>query len=182
MVRIIPSTRNTIHGTPAFICGGAVDFGFTALNLPIRGESVNRIEAVTLTDVIWRRQTSLLSAALFVAACASAPPAKPDIPDSVSPGWKLTSLDKSPLPSEIPAGGEPVCWKADYAGPGSVAVRVCWYKATADAFEAMQRARAEAQAVKFQEEHYFILVKWNNAPRTSVTALVRAIEKALQPK
>src|SRR4051812_19954952 len=36
MVRIIPSTRKTIHGTPAFICGGAVDFGLAALYLPIR--------------------------------------------------------------------------------------------------------------------------------------------------
>ncbi len=45
----------------------------------------------------------------------------------------------------------------------------------------MQRARAEAQAVKFQEEHYFILVKWNNVPKASLTVLVRALQKALQP-
>ncbi len=74
------------------------------------------------------------------------------------------------------------CWKADYAGPGFAEVWICWYKATGNAFEAMQRARAEAQAVKFQEEHYFILVRWNNVPKVSLTALVRAIEKALQPK
>ena len=37
MVRIIPRTRNTMHGTPGFICGGAVDFGLAALYLPIRG-------------------------------------------------------------------------------------------------------------------------------------------------
>ena len=40
--------------------------------------------------------------------------------------------------------------------------------------------RAEAQTVKFQEDRYFILVKWNNVPRASLTALVRALEKALQ--
>jgi hypothetical protein len=114
-------------------------------------------------------------------ACATSPPPQPDIPDSVSPGWKLLSLNKSALPSGVPPDGEPACWKADYAGPGSADVWICWYKATGNAFEAMQRARAEAQAVKFQEEHYFILVKWNNVPKASLTTLVRAVQKALQP-
>jgi hypothetical protein len=139
-------------------------------------------EAVTLTDVIWRRQTSLLFAAVLLDACAASPPPQPDIPDSISPGWKLLSLNKSALPSGVPPDGEPACWKADYAGPGSADVWICWYKATGNAFEAMQRARAEAQAVKFQEEHYFILVRWNNVPRANLTALVRAIQKAVQPK
>jgi hypothetical protein len=140
-------------------------------------------EAVTLTDVIWRRQTSLLFAALLVGACAVGPPPKPDIPNSISPGWTLLSLNKSALPSGVPPDGEPACWKAGYAGPGpgSADVWICWYKATGNAFEAMQRARAEAQAVKFQDEHYFILVKWNNVPKASLTVLVRALQKALQP-
>jgi len=107
-------------------------------------------------------------------ACAASAPSKPDIPDSVSPGWKLSALNKS-------ADGEPACWKAEYAGPGSADVRICWYKAPASAFEAVQRARAEAQTVKFQEEHYFVMVKWNNVPKANLTALVRAIQKALQP-
>jgi hypothetical protein len=139
-----------------------------------------QIGAVTLTDVTRRRQTSLLFVALVVVRCGSAPPSKPRIPDSVSPGWKLSSLETSTLPSGVPGDGSPTCWKADYAGAGSAAVWICWYKATANAFEAVQRARAEAQTVKFQEEHYFILVQWNNVPKTNLTALVRAIQKALQ--
>jgi len=123
--------------------------------------------------VIWRRQTSLLFAALLLTGCASSPPPKPDIPDSVSPGWKLSSLTKS--------AGSPDCWKANYTGAGDAEVRICWYKATASAFEAVQRTRAEAQTVKFQEEHYFALVKWNNVPKANLTALIRAIQKALQP-
>jgi hypothetical protein len=111
----------------------------------------------------------------MLGACASSPPPKPDIPDSISPGWKLSTLTKS-------ADGEPACWKAEYAGPGSAEVSICWYKATASAFEAVQRARAEAQTVKFQEEHYFVLVQWNNVSKANLTALVRAIQKALQPK
>jgi len=109
----------------------------------------------------------------MLSACASGPPPKPDIPDSVSPGWKLSSL----VPS-----GEPDCWTAEYTGPGPADIRICWYKATASAFEAVQRARAEAQTVKFQEDHYFVLVHWNNVPKANLTALVRAIQKTLQPK
>jgi hypothetical protein len=131
------------------------------------------IETATLTEVTWRRQTSLLFAALLLEACASSPPPKPDIPDSVSPGWNLSSLTKST--------GSPDCWKADYAGVGNAEVNICWYQAPASAFEAVQRARAEAQTVKFQEEHYFVLVKWNNVPKANLTALIRAIQKALQP-
>jgi hypothetical protein len=129
------------------------------------------IETVTLTKVIWRRQTSLLFAALLLGACASSPPPKPDIPDSISPGWKLSSLTKS----------SDECWIAEYAGQGNAELRICWYQATASAFEAVQRTRAEAQTVKFQEEHYFVLVKWNNVPKVKLTALIRAIQKALQP-
>jgi len=130
--------------------------------------------------VRWRRETSLLSAVCLIAACSPAVPSKPHLPASISPGWKLASFDKSAPPPEIPADGAPACWKAAYTGEGTADVWICGYKARANAFEATQRVRAEAQTVKFQEDRYFILVKWNNVPRASLTALVRALEKALQ--
>jgi hypothetical protein len=43
----------------------------------------------------------------------------------------------------------------------------------------VQRARAEAQAVKFQQGPYLVLAKWNDVPKASLTALVRAIQKAV---
>jgi hypothetical protein len=46
----------------------------------------------------------------------------------------------------------------------------------------MQRARAEAQTVKFQEGNYLVLVNWNDAPKANLTALVRAVQKALPAK
>jgi hypothetical protein len=121
---------------------------------------------------------------LVVAACSESVPAKPEIPDSISPGWKLVSLASAPRPAEVAPDGDPRCWKAEYTGSaastsGTAEVAICWYKVSGNAFEALQRTRAEAQAVKFQQEHYFILVKWNNAPKANVTALVRALEKAL---
>ena len=113
--------------------------------------------------------------------CSGGRPAKPEIPASVSPGWKLSSFERAAIPAEIPASDSPDCWKAEYEGAGSATVWVCGYKARASAFDAVQRARAEAQTVKFQEGAWLVLVKWNNAPKTSLTALIRAIQKALQP-
>lgn len=129
--------------------------------------------------MIRKRQTSLLFASLALAACAAGPPAQPDIPNSISPGWKLESMAKAARPAELPPGGSPVCWKANYAGQGAAEAWLCWYKETANAFESTQRVRAEAQAVKFQKGHFFVLVKWNNVPKVSLMALVRGLEKAL---
>jgi hypothetical protein len=131
--------------------------------------------------VIWRRQTSLLFA-LFSVACGSGPIAKPEFPESVSPGWKRSSFDHAAAPAGLPAGGSPECWKGDYSGAGSVRVWVCGYKVQGSAFDALQRARTEAQTVKFQEGSYLVLVQWNNVSKENLTALVRAIQKVLQPK
>lgn len=121
---------------------------------------------------------------MVFAGCSASAPAKPDIPESISPGWKLASLAGAPRPAVVGPAGEPTCWKAEYTGSAastsaSAEVAICWYKVSGNAFEALQRTRAEAQAVKFQQAHYFVLVKWNNASKASLTALVRAIEKTL---
>jgi hypothetical protein len=172
-----------MHGTPAFICGGASDFGLAGLYLPIRGQGCY------LTEVIGRRETfSLLSAFILLASCwvdscGANHTARPDLPESVSPGWRLSSLDRTAAPGGIPLEGTPECWKAEYAGQGSAQasaqVWVCGYKASAGALDAVQRARAEAQTVKFQQGAYLVLVKWNNVSKASLTALVRAIQKAV---
>ncbi len=137
--------------------------------------------------MIRRRKTSLLFAPLLLCSCASSPPSKPAIPASVSPGWSLLSLEKAALPSAlgVPQEGSSTCWKGNYTGQGlsgaaTANIWVCWYKEKANAFDALQRARAEAQMVKFQEGRYLVFLQWNNVAKTSLTALVRGIEKALQ--
>jgi hypothetical protein len=142
--------------------------------------------------VIWRREYfSLLFAPILPAAstiltsCAPGQPAKPDLPQSISPGWMLLSLNRAAAPPGIPTNSAPQCWKAHYAGQGSghasAEVWVCGYKENAGAFDAVQRARAEAQTVKFQVGSNLVLVKWNDVPKANVTALVRSIQKAVQP-
>jgi len=89
------------------------------------------------------------------------------------------SLASAPRPAEVAPDGNPTCWKGSYTGAGTADVWICWYKASANAFEATQRTRAEAQAVKFQQGNYFVIVKWNDTPKANLSELVRAQEKAL---
>jgi hypothetical protein len=121
-----------------------------------------------------------LSVALW--ACAEGQHARPELPQSVSPGWKLTSLNPSAAPAEVPAGGSPECWQAIYSGTGAAQIWLCRYSSETGAFDAAQRANAAAQTVKFQEGEYLVLAKWNNAPKADLTALIRAVQKTLNKK
>jgi hypothetical protein len=126
----------------------------------------------------------VLSSAVFLTlfACGSVSgPSKPDLPTSVSPGWSRVSYDQAAPPAGLPEGPTPECWRANYRGAeGTAEVSVCGFRAEGSAFNAMQRARAEANTVKFQEARYLAIVQWNGGSRADVTALVRAIQKALQ--
>jgi hypothetical protein len=108
--------------------------------------------------------------------------AKPDPPQSVfiaRSGWLCRQglrLAAFRLMDHAPPG------RAEYAGPGSAQVWICAFKASTRAFDAVQRARAEAQRVKFQQGANLALVKWNTVPKASLTALVRAIQKAVPTK
>jgi hypothetical protein len=122
----------------------------------------------------------ILLLALIMAACGVAsPPGKPDLPASISPGWKMKTYAAAPPPEGLPDGFKPVCWKADYEGSGNAVAEVwiCGYAVSA--FEPMQRARAAANTVKFYKGRYLILVRWNGGTRTDVTALMRGLENAL---
>lgn len=129
---------------------------------------------------------SLIFIPLLLAACGSTSPAKPELPESVSPGWKRVSFEPAAAPAVVPATGLKQCWKAAYTGegtpPATADVSLCLYSAEPGAFDAVQRTRAEAQTVKFQEGAYFVLVSWNGAPKAGLTAFVREIQKTLKPR
>jgi hypothetical protein len=129
-----------------------------------------------------RTTISLLLAAALAASCSERTPAKPDLPQSVSPGWTLKAYETSPPPPGLPAGSTPECWKADYASTGTAQIWICGYRISGSAFDAVQRARAEADTVKFQEGNYLVIAKWTGVARADITALIRAVQKTLQPK
>ena len=176
MTRIIPRTRNTMQGMPAFICGGASDFALTGLYLPIRCQAVivrrcfrdekpsvyySRGCRLRVVDRMWGRSRISRSRCLRGGSSRR------------STGRRR--LQEFRRTARRNAGRRSIRGKARL-------VWTCWYRERGNAFEAAQRSRAEAQAVKFQEGSYLVLVRWNNAPKANVSALVRAVEKATAPK
>jgi hypothetical protein len=120
---------------------------------------------------------------LILAGCsgsgAAAP--KPDLPQSVPPGWTQQNYAESAPPGGLPQTGEPPkCWLATYSGPGQAEVRICAYRTEAPAFDAGQRFPSAANTVKFQAQKWFVVVHWSGATQTDATALVRATQKAIQ--
>jgi len=126
-----------------------------------------------------RTLSSLLLAAIATVSCGGGAAARPDLPNSVAPGWNLTSLNAAAAPPHLPAGGSPACWKAVYSGPGSAQIWVCGYASETSAFDAEQRTPAEAQTVKFQEGRRLVIVRWEQTRRTDLEALIRAIQRRL---
>jgi hypothetical protein len=106
---------------------------------------------------------------------------KPDLPQSVPPGWTQQNFTESSAPEGLPQTAEPPkCWLATYSGPGQADVRLCAYRTEAPAFDAAQRFPSAAGTVKFQMQKWFVVVHWSGATQTDATALVRATQKALQ--
>jgi hypothetical protein len=136
-------------------------------------------------NVIRRRRTSSLLfaialAALGASACGPGEPSKPDLPSSVSPGWKQTKSEAGGTPARLPQSTPaPVCWRFDYSGEGPVTVWACGYRAQASAFEAVQKMAPAASEVKFQKGQYLIVVDWQNVSQAGITAFVSAIQRKL---
>jgi hypothetical protein len=103
------------------------------------------------------------------------PKAKPSVPQSVVPGWKLVSLVKSGAPGSVPAAGSPDCWEASYTGSGNALVWLCRYADTTSALHASESAKASAQIVIFQEREYLVVVEWSAESIADLTALIHAV-------
>jgi hypothetical protein len=126
-----------------------------------------------------RTLSSLLLAVIATWSCGGGSTARPDLPNSVPPGWTLTSLNNAAPPPDLPAGSSPTCWKAVYSGPGSAQIWVCGYASETSAFDAEQRTRAQARTVKFQEGRRLVIVQWSETKKTDLESLIRAIQKRL---
>ena len=177
-------TIKTRHGTPGFICGGALDFGFAALYLPIRNDDLGCGSLAGCCypgkDVSRRESLSLLFAVVLTPAllssCGGGQSGPPALPQSVSPGWTRAAI------TSAAARGTAVCWETTYSGTGTALVSVCRYGNEGGAFDAVQRTPAAAQVVKFQEGRNLVLITWKDAPKANLTALIRAIQKSLDSK
>jgi hypothetical protein len=125
---------------------------------------------------------SLMAVAGLAGCGEGAVAGKPELPQSVSPGWVQKSFVHADPPAGLPAGPKADCWKAEYAGAGTAEVWTCGYAAESGAFDAAQRFGSGADRVKFQAGKYLVVAQWSGGSKVEVTALVRAIQKALAAK
>ncbi len=111
--------------------------------------------------------------ALALSACSlPARSAASLLPASVGGIWQRTSLRDIPPPRP----GIVRAFEAGYAGAGNVTVDL--YD-TKNAFEMVQHWREAPNTVFFYKDRYFVLVKWEQADRKALTALVRGLQKEL---
>lgn len=151
---------------------------------------------------------AMVGAGLGLTGCGDGAVAgKPELPGSVSPGWVRKSFEHVEPLSGLGGGGRKVeCWKALYLGSGAgqagagaagvgvaggsgmpgagtAGVWICGFAAESGAFDSAQRFGSGGDRVKFQVGKYLVVVEWSGAGnRAEVTALVRAVQKALEPK
>ncbi len=105
---------------------------------------------------------------LSVAGCASRSEA-PELPKSITPGWRLESFGKK--------GAE---WDGTYGGPGTAHVRIWAIHGSAEGLDRVQKWKAQANTVVVYSERYFAAVDWSGAERTEAGMLVRGLERALK--
>lgn len=124
----------------------------------------------------------LFTATALLTGCGDSAPGEPKLPQSAAPGWTRKSLAKTATPAGIESKAKAECWKAEYASKGSAEVTACGFAAEGSAFEAMQKGRAEADTVKFQEGKFYVIIHWREVSQDEITSLVRAVQRDLKVK
>jgi len=115
-------------------------------------------------------------AALALGGCAQPPPA-PGIllPPTLAGVWQRKSLRSIPPPQS----GVLRAFEAAYEGAGRLTVDLDETNALGTAFEMAQHRRAAANAVFFDKGRFFVVVKWEQADRQALKALVREMQNEL---
>lgn len=128
-----------------------------------------------------RFRYSVLLSVLTLLRCSRAGVEQPELPRSISPGWRLLrveSMDISTSPRQVREARPENAWIATYSGDSIAHVRI-WAIPRPLGLELVQRWRAEANTVVFYSQHYFAAIDWKEPDAQKASALVRAVERAL---
>jgi hypothetical protein len=126
----------------------------------------------------------LVASAILVAGCAK--PGVPRtnlLPESLGV-WRRTALQEVSNPADtdvIPRGSIRRVQKARYEGAGNADVTLYELTSSAAALDAVQRWRPAPDTVFFYRDEFFVVVKYQDAERKALNALVRDLDKHLTP-
>lgn len=113
---------------------------------------------------------SVLSLILLTLGTCAEPAVKaPELPKSISPGWRLTSFSR-----------EKEAWLGTYAGPGTAHVRIWPTRGLPEGLDRVQKWTPQSDTVVFYSDRYFAAINWSGVDRDQAGALVRALERALK--
>lgn len=121
----------------------------------------------------------LLAALFFFAACAQTP-AAPAFPPTVAGVWKLEGVDRfdaGKAPEVVRKIGTRGWWSAAYEGAGSATVEMYALSRPAAGLEMVQQWQPVADTAVWYTPRYFVVVRWKNAERAAISALIRELEK-----
>lgn len=131
-----------------------------------------------------RRTLCLLTFAF--SACRQQANFPPDIfPETVAGVWRRTDvhdLSASEAPDPVPRTSVERLKTAAYEGPGKVEARVYQLASVAVGLDLAQRWRPSADTVFFNQNIYFVVVRWQVADRKALQAFVADLQKQLAPK
>jgi hypothetical protein len=119
---------------------------------------------------------------LLAAATACAPRHARELLPANLEAWSrqdLRDVPPSSAPDPMPRDSVQRIQAATYAGPGTLEATVYELGSSATALDMAQRWPPAAETVFFYKDQYFVVLKWQQAERNAVTALVRALERHL---
>lgn len=123
-----------------------------------------------------------LLAPFVLAACRRAAVAPALFPESAAGGWRRTAVRELPVaqaPDPVPRNTVKRIQEASYDGPGKIEARAYELTSSAVGLDLVQRWRPSADTVFFYRDEYFVVVKWEQADRKSLTEFVRDVQKRL---
>ena len=125
---------------------------------------------------------SVLAAAGLTGACSVEKPKAPELPQSISPGWRLANFQIAEMkdaPEAVRAVHPQAAWSGSYTGPGTAHVRVWAIAGAPGGLDLVQNWQPEPNTVVLYSDRYFAAVDWMGVDRTQAGALVRAVERAI---
>ncbi|HTX33651.1 MAG TPA: hypothetical protein VME43_01470 [Bryobacteraceae bacterium] len=134
-----------------------------------------------MTSRAWIAIATVLAMA---AACRENTPPFTLLPQSVTGGWRRTSLVRTPVdeaPDPVPRNAVTRLETAEYQGPGKLEARVYELTSPEVGVTLSQRWRPSADTVFFSRGRYFVVVKWEQADRTALRDFVRELEQSIKP-
>ncbi len=123
--------------------------------------------------------------ALLFCGCRQSSPPLPIFPEMVAGIWRRTALREVPVseaPDPISRTSVNRLQAATYEGPGKLEARAYELTSPAVALDLVQRWRPSADTVFFYRGRYFVVVKWDQAERTALSAFVKEMEQRLPEK